>query len=99
MFAGWVGCNIVIWIFSFTPWILDVEPSWYTIKSNIYGFGWWTFLIISAAWILFALPVNLFLPAKSMFRRKSYGSLLGAVTGFSVMLVFWVGFAIIRGGE
>lgn len=89
MSGGWIACNLAWWLAAAATGRLATTG----IRGmEILMIGFYTGLVILAAWLVIFLPVDLLVPADSKLRRPGPAALCGFLAAFSLvaLLYAWV---------
>ncbi len=88
MLCGWITCNIALWLALLPDLLMHSNGQQVTMTILMYGF--YSGIVILAAWMVIFLPVDLLIPEPSKLRRPRAAAICGFMAGSSVVVVIWV---------
>ena len=91
MSGGWIACNLAWWLAAAAAATGRLATT--GIRGmEILMIGFYTGIVILAAWLVIFLPVDLLVPADSKLRRPGPAALCGFLAAFSLvsLLFAWV---------
>ncbi len=89
MSGGWIACNLAWWLAAAAAGRLATTG---IRGTDLFIIGFYTGIVILAAWLVIFLPVDLIVPAHSKLRRPGPAALCGFLAVFLpiALLCLWI---------
>ncbi|MFO1484073.1 MAG: hypothetical protein U1F71_12015 [Verrucomicrobiaceae bacterium] len=88
MLHGWLVCNVILWLVPVS------NPDALTRLEELFGAIVFliisTAIVVSAAWLIVFLPVDLLVPEDSKLRRPKTAATCGFLAAFAIVLIVFM---------